>query len=92
MDLEKQITNEQVFNKLCEVEKLLLEPKIEKGLWEIQDIADYCGLSYHHVYSNIVSDPKFPSPIDLTGNEKQKKLFFKKEVIAFFERRKRKKH
>ena len=30
----------QELDELCEVEKLLITPKVEKGLWTIQDIAD----------------------------------------------------
>lgn len=93
METQQAVTNEQLFAKLCDVEKLLAEPKVEKGLWGIQDVADYCGMSYHHVYSNIVSDPCFPAPVDIGSRTgKPKKLFIGKEVKAYFEKRKQKKH
>ncbi|MGX2968677.1 helix-turn-helix transcriptional regulator [Ursidibacter sp. B-7004-1] len=95
--MEKQtteITTAQLFAKMCEVQEMLENPKVEKGLWNIQDVADYCGLSYHHVYSTIISDPRFPAPVDLQSRAdgNSKRLFVKKEVIAFFERYKKKKH
>lgn len=89
-----EITNEQLFAKMCEVQEMLANPKVEKGLWNIQDVADYCGLSYHHVYSNIITDLRFPAPVDLQGRTdgNTKRLFIKTEVIAFFERYKKKKY
>lgn len=89
------ITNEQLFQKLCDVEKLLLTPKVEKGLWSIQDIADYMGFSYIHTSTNIVTDPRFPAAIDMKGRKgakDAKKLFMREEVIKFFSTHKRKKH
>lgn len=93
--IENKITNEQLFHKMCEVEALLANPKVEKGLWSIQDIADYCGLSYTHTYTYIVTDPKFPAPVDIQGKDgsnKSKRLFVKTEVIAFFNKHKKKKY
>lgn len=93
METQQAVTNEQLFAKLCDVEKLLAEPKVEKGLWDIQDVADFCGMSYGHVYSNIVSDPRFPAPVDIGSRTgKPKKLFLGKEVKAYFEKNKQKKH
>ncbi|MBF0784373.1 hypothetical protein IR120_02655 [Muribacter muris] len=62
-------------------------------LWEIQDIADYCGFSYHHTYSHIISDPRFPASVDIRGKgrNRAKKLYFKKDVIEFFATHKQKK-
>ena len=76
---EQPISNNQLFAKLCEVKKLLITPKVEKGLWTIQDIADYMGFSY--------------VPIDIKSQTKKdpKKLFVSEEVKAFFARHKRKK-
>lgn len=93
MELQQKITNEQLFAKLCDVEKLLNTQKIEKGLWEIQDIADYCGFSYHHTYSYIISDPRFPASIDISGKggSRTKRLYLKKDVIEFFAKHKQKK-
>ena len=90
---EQPISNNQLFAKLCEVEKLLITPKVEKGLWTIQDIADYMGFSYGYVFKNIISAPRFPVPIDIKSQTKQdpKKLFVSEEVKAFFARHKRKK-
>ncbi|WP_032092091.1 hypothetical protein [Necropsobacter rosorum] len=93
------VTNEQVMKKLVEIEGLLLavqekESKEPKGLWDIQDIADYSGFSYRHTYGNIISDPRFPAPVNLqsrTGG-KCKPLFVKDEVIEFFVKNKKKKH
>lgn len=91
---EQLISNNQLFAKLCEVEKLLITPKVEKGLWTIQDIADYMGFSYGHVFKNIIPDPRFPAPVDIESrtNKDPKKLFVSEEVKAFFTRHKRKKY
>ena len=91
---EQPISNNQLFAKLCEVEKLLITPKVEKGLWTIQDIADYMGFSYGHVFKNIIPDPRFPAPVDIESrtNKDPKKLFVSEEVKAFFTRHKRKKY
>lgn len=59
METQNIVTNEQVFEKLCAIEELLLTPQIEKGLWSIKDVANYMDLSYGHVYENIVTDPRF---------------------------------
>ena len=67
---EQPISNNQLFAKLCEVEKLLSTPKVEKGLWTIQDIADYMGFSYGYVFKNIISAPRFPVPIDIKSQTK----------------------
>lgn len=85
---EQPISNNQLFAKLCEVEKLLTKPKVEKGLWTIQDIADYMGFSYGHVFKNIIPDPRFPAPIDIESrtNKDPKKLFVSEEIKAFFAR------
>lgn len=93
-NMENTVTNEQVFQKLCAVEQLLRAPKVEKGLWDIQDIADYMGLSYGHVYENIITDSRFPAAVDLSSRKgvKAKRLFPKNEVVAFFERHRQKKH
>lgn len=93
---EKVITNEQVMEKLAVIEKLIMEQhaKESKGLWDINDVATYCGFSYRHTYGNIISDPKFPAPVNLqsrTGG-KCKALFIKDEVIEFFVKNKKKKH
>lgn len=90
------VTNEQVMEKLVELEKLILSVKTKeaKGLWDIQDVADYCGFSYRHTYGNIISDPRFPAPVNLqsrTGG-KCKSIFVKDEVIEFFIKNKKKKH
>lgn len=90
------VTNEQVMEKLVELEGLILavQAKESKGLWDIQDVADYSGFSYRHTYGNIISDPKFPAPVNLqsrTGG-KCKTLFVKDEVIEFFVKNKKKKH
>lgn len=92
---ENKITTEQLFTKMCEVQSLLENPKVEKGLWEIQDIADYCGLSYAHTYQNIVTDPRFPAPVDIQskeGSKRSKRLFVREEVITFFTKHKKKKY
>lgn len=89
-----EISVEQLFAKLCEVEQLLKSQKEQKGIWNIQDIADYCGMSYRHVYGNIVSDPRFPAAVDLpsrTGG-KCKPVFVRDEVIRYFVQNKKKKH
>lgn len=90
----QEITNAQLFAKMCAIEARLNSPTVEKGLWNIQDVANYCGLSYHHVYSHIITDPRFPAQVDLQGRTGggTKALFVSKEVIAFFERHKKKKH
>lgn len=51
-------------------------------------------LSYGHVYENIVTDPRFPAPVDIPGKDgaKPKKLYIKTEVISYFERHKQKKN
>lgn len=94
-ETEQTITIEQVFQKICEVQKALDKPKVEKGLWEIQDVANYCGFSYTHTYKNIVADPRFPPPVDIQsteGSKKSKSLFLREEVIRFFEKHKKKKN
>lgn len=90
------VTNEQVMEKLEALERLVLAQQSRdiKGLWDIQDIADYSGFSYRHTYGNIISDPRFPAPVNLqsrTGG-KCKPLFVKDEVIEFFVKNKKKKH
>ncbi|OOF45984.1 hypothetical protein [Rodentibacter trehalosifermentans] len=90
------VTNEQVMEKLEALERLVLAQQSReiKGLWDIQDVADYSGFSYRHTYGNIISDPKFPAPVNLqsrTGG-KCKTLFVKDEVIEFFVKNKKKKH
>lgn len=82
---EQPISNNQLFAKLYEVEKLLITPKVEKGLWTIQDIADYMGFSYRHVFKNIIPDPRVPAPVDIESrtNKAPKKLFVSEEVKAF---------
>ncbi|MDP0106952.1 hypothetical protein [Glaesserella parasuis] len=94
METQNIVTNEQVFEKLCAIEELLLTPQIEKGLWSIKDVANYMDLSYRHVYENIVTDPRFPAPVDIPGKDgaKPKKLYIKTEVISYFERHKQKKN
>lgn len=93
-ETQLSITPELLFHKICEVQSLLENPKVEKGLWDIHDVADYCGLSYNHTYSNIVSDPRFPAPVDIQGKDggKAKRLFIREEVIAFFTKHKKKKN
>lgn len=95
MELQQKITNEQLFDKMCEVQALLEKPKVEKGLWDIQDIANYCGFGYDHTYKNIITDPRFPAPIDLqgkAGSKRTKRLFIRQEVIQFFEKNKQRKY
>lgn len=90
--MQQTITNEQLFKKICEVQALFSQEK--RGLWTIQDVADFCGFSYHHTYREIVSDPRFPAPVDIAGRTggKSKNLFLKDEVIEFFSRNKKKKN
>ncbi len=89
--METTITNEQLFNKLCEVEKMLANPKVEKGLWDMQDIASFAGVSVAYTY-NFTKDPRFPAPVELTGRtgKSARKLFLASDVIAFFEKSKAK--
>ncbi|EGP03035.1 hypothetical protein AAUPMG_11821, partial [Pasteurella multocida subsp. multocida str. Anand1_goat] len=54
--MQQTITNEQLFKKICEVQQALFSQE-KRGLWTIQDVADFCGFSYHHTYREIVSDP-----------------------------------
>lgn len=90
---QPEISNQQLFAKLLDVEKLLTTPKIEKGLWSMQDIADYCGLSYGHVSTFIIADPKFPAPVNIPSsrNGRPKRLFIREDVINFFAKNKQKK-
>ncbi|BDE04558.1 hypothetical protein NM952_08590 [Pasteurella multocida subsp. multocida] len=91
--MQQTITNEQLFKKICEVQQALFSQE-KRGLWTIQDVADFCGFSYHHTYREIVSDPRFPAPVDIAGRTggKSKNLFLKDEVIEFFSRNKKKKN
>lgn len=96
METQSVISNAQILEKLTALEQLVMQMKGEdkKGLWGIQDVADYCGMSYRHVYGNIVADPRFPAQVDVqsrTGGN-SKPLFVKEEVIEFFKRYKKKKH
>ena len=84
------VTNEQLYAKLCELEALLNKPTIHehsREIWTIQDIADYLGFSYRHVYGSIISDPKFPAPLNLqsrTGSRQNSKdLYISGEVVQF---------
>lgn len=89
------VTIETLFNKLCALEERLDKPSVEKGLWDTQDIANFCGLSYNHTYSHIITDPRFPAPVDISGkfgSKNSKKLFMRNEVIRFFETHKKKKY
>lgn len=86
---------EKILEKLSALEDLVLglQHKTEKGLWDIQDVADYCGFSYRHVYGWIITDPRFPAEVDLqsrTGG-KAKRVFVAQEVKDFFARYKKKK-
>lgn len=90
------VTNEQVMEKLLELEALIVtnQAKEVKGIWTIQDVADYCGFSYRHTYGSIITDPKFPAAVNLqsrTGG-KCKPVFVKDEVIEFFAKNKKRKH
>ena len=90
--MDTTITNEQLYNKLGEVERMLASPKVEKGLWDMQDIASFAGVSVAYTY-NFTKDPRFPAPVELTGRtgKSSRKLFLASDVTAFFEKSKAKK-
>ena len=64
-----------------------------KELWNIKQIAKYFGFTEEHTRRSIISDPRFPSPLDLkarTGG-RCKKLYISGEVVRFAVRFKQKK-
>ena len=65
------ITNEQLFEKLSEVEALLLnKSKFEQGSIELvsaHEIADYLGYSYEHAKRAVMADPRFPPAVEFMG-------------------------
>ena len=70
------------------LEKILAELQSatgrEKGLWKIQDIANYCSCSLAPAYI-IVKNRNFPRPIRLptSSNGSGGKRWVAKEVIAY---------
>ncbi|MBN6074880.1 hypothetical protein HYE60_06425 [Aggregatibacter actinomycetemcomitans] len=92
------ITNEALFEKLAEVQAMLsMQGKFagidEKSvqLWDLQDIADYCKVSYRQAQS-ITAAPYFPKAIFMPSQRDPNKptdkpRWFAGEVVRYVRRR-----
>lgn len=90
------VSNEALFAKLCEVEALLKAQSLNehsKELWSIADVANYFKCSYDHAARCIVTDTRFPAPIDIKGRtgNKSKNYYIAGEVIRFCLQQRKKK-
>ncbi|QLB14876.1 hypothetical protein A6B39_05115 [Mannheimia granulomatis] len=83
------VTNEQVFAKLCEVERLLKTKGVNehsREVWGLEDVAAYFGYSKEHTSRSVVSSPHFPKPIaldGLRGKGRGAKKWVSGEVVKF---------
>lgn len=88
------VTNEQVFAKLCEIEKLLKATVINEPeeinehsseVWDLGDVAKYFGYSKGHTCRSITSSPHFPKPIAVKGlrGKTGRKKWVSGEVVQF---------
>ncbi|HHW7518426.1 TPA: hypothetical protein ACU18R_000081 [Mannheimia haemolytica] len=83
------VTNEQVFAKLCEVERLLKTKGVNehsRELWDLGDVAAYFGYTKEHTSRSVVSSPHFPKPIaldGLRGKGRGAKKWVSGEVVKF---------
>ena len=95
--MEKQISNEQLFAKLDEVQTLLTGNRFlgidEKSveLWSIEDIAAYSKFSTRTVQAWI-SAPYFPKPVLVPSQRNPRKnsdkpRWFAGEIVRFMKRR-----
>ncbi|OOF60823.1 MULTISPECIES: hypothetical protein [Rodentibacter] len=61
------VTNEQVMEKLVELEGLLARQAIHensKELWDINQVAEYFGYTVRHM-REVAADPFFPRPVQV---------------------------
>lgn len=81
------VTNEQVFAKLCEVERLLKAKEVNehsRELWGLEEIANYFGYTKEHTSRSIISTPNFPRAIYVKGlRGRGRKQWVSGEVVAF---------
>lgn len=93
---EKLITNEQLFEKLAELQSLLAKQQINENsreLWSVSDIAKYFDYSDRHVRGAIICDPKFPKPVRVPSQRDINKptsdaRWFVGDVVRYAKRRK----
>ena len=93
-----QITNETLFEKLAEVQALLIMQGKFAGideqsmqLWDLQDIADYCKISYRQAQC-ITAAPYFPKAVFMPSQRdpskpSDKPRWFAGEVVRYARRR-----
>ncbi|HDR1048303.1 TPA: hypothetical protein R4346_001627 [Pasteurella multocida] len=94
--MQQTITNEQLFEKLAELQSLLAKQQINENsreLWSVSDIAKYFDYSDRHVRGAIICDPKFPKPVRVPSQRDINKpttdaRWFAGEVVKYAERRK----
>lgn len=82
------VTNEQVFAKLCEVERLLKTKGVNehsRELWDLGDVATYFGYTEEHTSRSITSSNHFPRPIAVKGlrGKTGRKKWVSGEVVQF---------
>lgn len=93
-----QVTNEALFEKLAEVQALLAMQGKFTGineqsmqLWDLQDIADYCKISYRQAQC-ITAAPYFPKAVFMPSQRdpskpSDKPRWFAGEVVRYARRR-----
>ncbi|MGX2974670.1 hypothetical protein [Ursidibacter arcticus] len=85
--VEQVVTNEQVFAKLCEVEKLLKCKGVNehsRELWDLEDVANYFGYTKEHTCRSVTASPHFPKPIAVQGlRGRGAKKWVSGEVVQF---------
>lgn len=92
------ITNETLFEKLSEVQAMLTAQGKYAGLdensvqlWDLQDIADYCKISYRQAQC-ITAAPYFPKAVFMPSQRdpskpSDKPRWFAGEVVRYAKRR-----